>query len=51
MRTSAQRKTARSGERAGAVSVENDNWTWAVIFTTAALTALSVAVLFSVTAG
>ena len=37
--------------RAEAVPSENDNWIWAVIFTTTALTALSVAALFTIAAG
>jgi hypothetical protein len=40
-----------SRRRAEAIPLENDNWIWAVIFTTMALAALSVAVVFSVAAG
>lgn len=48
MATSSQKKAVINPERAEAASLESDTWAWVVIFTIAALTALSVAVLFSV---
>jgi hypothetical protein len=41
----------QSAKRAEAIALENDNLIWAVIFTTTALAALSVATLFTVALG
>ena len=41
----------QSAKRAEGVALENDNWIWAVIFATAALTALAVAALFTIAVG
>ena len=41
----------QSAKRTQAEALENDNWIWAVIFTTTALATLSVATLFTIAAG
>jgi hypothetical protein len=51
MPTRLQRKVAVGSERASATLPDSDRWAWTVIFTSAALSALSLAVLFSVGGG
>jgi hypothetical protein len=51
MSTRLKGKAVLSANRAQVVALENDNWVWTVIFATTALTALSVAALFTVAAG
>jgi hypothetical protein len=50
-KTVLERKLAEHALEADGPAVENDFWAWAVIFTTAALTALCVAMLFCVRVG
>ena len=38
----------QSAKRAEGVASENDNWIWAVIFATTAITALAVIALFTI---
>jgi hypothetical protein len=45
------RNMAQSRKHAEAVTLDSDYWIWAVIFTTAALTALCVVTVFSVATG
>ena len=51
MSTRVKGNAVRSAKRAEAVALANDNWIWAVIFTTTALSALSVATLFTIAVG
>jgi len=46
-----KRKVVPSRKCAEAVASDNEYWVWAVIFTTAALTALCVVTVFSVATG
>jgi hypothetical protein len=46
-----KRKVVPSHKCAEAVTSDDDYWVWAVIFTTAALTALCVVTVFSVATG
>jgi len=45
------RNVAQSRKRPEAVTLDNDYWIWAVIFTTAAIAALCVVTIFSVATG
>jgi len=51
MSARAHRNVAQSRKHPEAVTLDNDYWIWAVIFTTAALTALCVVTIFSVATG
>jgi hypothetical protein len=51
MSTRVKGNAVRSAKRTEAVALENDNWIWAVIVTITALTALSVATLFTIPLG
>jgi hypothetical protein len=48
MSSRVQRTAVLGRKRAEVVALENDRWVWGMIFTTAALSALCVATLFSV---
>ena len=47
----AEDDAVQHANRAHAVTLENDSWAWTVIFTTTALTALSVVALFTIATG
>src|SRR5262245_66553578 len=51
MSARAHRNVAQSRKHPEAVTLDNDYWIWAVIFTTAALTALCVVTIFNVARG
>jgi len=51
MTTRVQTRAVLKRKRAETVTSENDYWIWGVIFTTAALAALSLAIVFSVAIG
>jgi hypothetical protein len=51
MSTRAKGNIGQSAKRAEAVALDDENWIWAVIFTTTALAALSVATLFTIAVG
>ena len=51
MTTDVRSKPRRDGGRVAAVARVNEGWTWTVIFTTAMLCWLSLAVLFSLSIG
>jgi hypothetical protein len=40
-----------NAKRAEGAALENDNWIWALIFATTALTALAVVALFTIAVG
>jgi hypothetical protein len=48
MTSQMQNRADRPRKGSRAVAVENDNWVWGVIFTSAALTGLFVATVFVV---
>jgi hypothetical protein len=51
MSTRVKGNVVRNANRAEAVALANDNWIWTVIFTTTALTALTVAAIFTIAVG
>jgi hypothetical protein len=46
-----RRTRSKVGQNAEAAILERDGWVWGVIFTIAGLSALSLAVLFSIATG
>ena len=48
---SSQTRNKGPAPNAGAAALERDGWVWGVIFTIASLSALSLAVLFSIATG